>query len=110
MAASSRVKVTLNKQWSSQVLRGLDLGLLELVSDIHRRSDILAPIDSGALVNSSIIRRIGSLAYSITYGNARVGYARRQFYENRTKSKWLEKAADSVLRSNTDKYFKNKGI
>lgn len=110
MAANSTVKTTFNKKWSLQVTTGLERGLLELVSDIQQRSDILAPIDSGALVNSSRIDKLGSLAYAITYGSGRVPYARRQFFENKTHSRWLEKAADSVTRSNTDKYFKNKGI
>ena len=104
------VKANFNKRWSLDVEDGLERGLAEMVTDIDKRSKILTPIQTGNLVNSQIISRFGALAYKITSGSAKVPYARRQYYENKTKSGWLEKAADAVIRGNTAKYFRNKGI
>ena len=84
----------------------MEAGLLDMMTDIHRRSNMLAPVDTSAMVNSSMINRLGSLAYSITYGNSRVPYARRQFFENKTKSRYLTKAADSVVRGDIGRYFR----
>ena len=102
----SRVKVTRNKLWSQQELQRLDKGLLSATLDVDARSKILAPKLYGHLKNSSRVRRFGTLAYAVTFGNTRVPYARRQYYEHRSKSKWMEKAADSVLRGSLRKYFR----
>lgn len=103
-----KVQVNIDSNWQSKQTRGLEQGLAELVTDIDRRSKALTPVLSGNLVNSQRIARLGALAYSITSGSARVPYARRQYYTNRTKSRWLEKAAESVTRGDTSKYFRNK--
>lgn len=99
------VKVSINKNWSSNVSNELKVGLLEVTTDVHARSAILTPKDTRALVNSGKIEPITN-GYKIKYGSDRVPYARRQFYENRTKSHWLTKAAENVLRSSLAKYFR----
>lgn len=104
------VVVKINKRWSLDVEQGLEKGLAEMVTDIDRRSKMITPIQTGNLVNSQRISRLGAFAYLITSGGGRVPYARRQYYENKRKPRWLEKAADSVIRGNTEKYFRNKGI
>jgi hypothetical protein len=102
------VKVTINKNWLGDTLEGINAGQLEMVTDIHRRSKILAPFDTGALVNSAIIRKVGQFVYTITFGNPRVPYARRQFFENKTKSHYLTKAAEGVVRGDISRYFRGK--
>lgn len=102
------VVVKINRNWSNQVESGLAKGFAEMVFDIDRRAKILTPVKTGNLVNSQRITRLGELAWSITSGGGRIPYARRQYYEHKTKSHWLEKAADSVFRGNTAKYYRNK--
>jgi hypothetical protein len=102
------VKAKINKNWSATTLKGIQLGQLEMVTDVHRRSNMIAPVDTAAMVNSSIIRRLSAFIMSITYGSSRVPYARRQFFENRTKSQWLTKAAEGVVRGDVSKYFRGK--
>lgn len=101
------VQVKINTGWDKKQLNGLDVGLLELTLDIDRRSKILAPVDTGALVNSAVVARTRD-GYSITYGSSRVPYARRQFFENKTKSRYLTRAAESVTRGSLSKYFRDK--
>lgn len=104
------VKVTMVRGWEDSIARELKLGLLEMTTDIHRRSTILAPKDTGALVNSGRIDRVTN-GYSITYGNSRVPYARRRHFENRKNPQtlgYLERAGYSVIRGNKAKYFRGK--
>lgn len=105
------VKLTLTPTWN-RVLKGdfNQEGLLEMVTDIHRRSNILAPVETGALVNSGRIDSVPN-GYKITYGSSRVPYARRRFYENNKNpqtKRYLERAADSATRGDSAKYWKNK--
>jgi hypothetical protein len=102
------VKVTINRNWSSNILADLEIGQLEMMTDIHKRSNILAPVDTAAMVNSSMIKRLARFVMAITYGSGRVPYARKQFFEHKTKSHYLTKAADSVIRGNIAKYFRGK--
>lgn len=99
------VKLSVNKQWGQGVEKGLQIGLLEMTTDIHARSAILTPKKDRHLVNSGKISPIID-GYKITYGSARVPYARRQFYEHKTMSHWLTKAADSAIRGSLAKYFR----
>lgn len=108
MTTVSKVRIKIDPNWNVKTLKGIQAGSLELVTDIHRRSNILAPVDTGAMINSSVIKMLSALAFQIIYGSARVPYARRQFFENKTKSRYLEKAADSVMRGNIAKYYRNK--
>jgi hypothetical protein len=101
------VRARFDNQWDRKLAREMDLGLLELVTDVDAKAKILAPKDTRALVNSAVISKTKE-GYVITQGSSRVPYARRQYFENRTKSKWLETAAESTVRSNVSKYFRNK--
>ena len=107
----SKVKVTMKPNWSSDILKGLDNGLFEEVTDIDRRSDILAPKLSGNLVESDTVKKTGELEYTITYGSSRVPYARKRFYENKLHPEtvgYLKKAADAVQRGDEGKYYRGK--
>lgn len=104
------VKLTVNKNWSSNIESGMKKALLEMTVDIHKRSIILAPKDTRALVNSSNISPVPD-GYKISYGSARVPYARRRHFENnrnpQTKG-YLANAGDAVARGDKTKYFRGK--
>lgn len=102
------VKTNIKRNWSQSIQNNLNRGLLSLMTDIDTRSKAIAPRDTGALVNSSRIERLTD-GYAITYGSARVPYARKRFYENKKNPqtrRYLAKAADSALRGNISKHFK----
>jgi hypothetical protein len=98
--------------WDTDQLKKLDVGMLEIATDIHRRSAILAPVLSGNLVASGRIKRNGAADYSIIYGGNsgfNVPYAKRRHFENRKHPQtigYLSKAAESVSRGNLSKYFR----
>lgn len=103
------VRVTIKKNWDGTISKELNIGLLEMSTDIHRRSSILAPKDTRALVNSGRIEPIRD-GYKIIYGGGRVPYAKRRHYENYKNPQtlgYLAKAGDAVSRGNVKKYFKD---
>lgn len=103
-------KMTIKPFWAKQGEAALNLGLLEMVTDIHRRAVLLAPVDTRALVNSGIIKR-AIQGYIVQFGSARVPYARRRHFENFKNPQtvgYLEKAGQSVTRGDKAKYFRNK--
>jgi hypothetical protein len=88
----------------------LKAGMLEMVTEIHKRAVMLAPTDTGALVNSGRIKTI-PMGYAVTFGSSRVPYARRRHFENKKNPQtleYLEKAGDSVVKGNTSKYFRGR--
>lgn len=102
------VRLTMNSNWT-KIVKGdfTKAGLLEMVTDIHRRAVILAPILTAALRNSGVIEPITD-GYRIKFGSSRVPYARRQHFEHKTRSGYLAKAGDSVARGDKSKYFRGK--
>lgn len=111
--AQSSVKVTstLSKTFVPLTIQELDRGMLELATDIHKRSTMLAPVETRNLVNSGRIERIASGLYRIIYGSSKVRYARRRHFENRKNPQtigYLSKAGDSVARSDPSKYLRKR--
>lgn len=105
------VKVTYNSNWT-KVIKGdwTEKGLLELTTDVHRRSKMLAPVLTRALVNSGVIESIPN-DYRVKYGSPRVPYARKRHFENNKHPQtkyYLSKAGESVARGDKSKYFKDK--
>ena len=104
------VKVTMNKNWSKQIESGMQKALLEMVTDIHTKAVILAPVETGALKNSGKVEPVKD-GYRVKFGSSRVPYARRRHFENnknpQTKG-YLAKAGDSVARGDKSKYFRGK--
>lgn len=103
------VKVNINRNWSRNIERELNTGLLSLASDIQNRSKAIAPRDTGALVNSSRIQRTSN-GYAITYGSARVPYARLRHFENKRNPQttgFLAKAGESAMRGALSKHWRN---
>ena len=106
---STTVKFTshMNKFIKDQQV-DLDKSVLRMATDIHRQSTILAPRDTGALVNSGRIERQGRADYSVVFGDSHVRYARRRHFENKKNPqtlKYLERAGDNVVK-NLGKYIK----
>lgn len=96
------------KQWSASTEGKLDVAVLEMATDIHRASAILAPKDSRALVNSGRIERKGPASYAVVYGGGAVPYARRRHFENKKTPgslKYLERAGDAAAR-NVKRYLR----
>lgn len=105
----SNVIVKINRTWSKDQEKNLEVGLLQLITDVDRRSAIIAPKETSALVNSRRITKLGAFVYQLKYGSARVPYARRRHFENKKNPQtlgYLDKAADSVARGNKTKYFR----
>jgi len=101
------IKVNINKNWSKPKEKGLDVGLLEMTTDVHRRAVILAPKDTRALANDGRIEKI-SEGYRVVFGSAKVPYARKRHYENKKNPGsigYLDKAGESVARGSKGKYF-----
>lgn len=104
------VKVTINKNWSKDVERGLKLAVLDMATAIHHRAVILAPKDTRALANSGKVEPVHD-GYKIQFGNSSVPYARIRHFENKKNPQtlgYLAKAGDSVARGDKSKYFRGK--
>lgn len=105
------VKITMNPQWDTKLLNGMDAGLAEMMTDIDTKSAILAPVLTGALRNSRKLTRTGNRQYTLSYGDSKVPYARRRHFENKKHPQtigYLAKAGDAVMRGDTGKYFRGK--
>lgn len=103
------VTSTLSKQWVGKTDRAIDIAVLTIATDIDKRAKILAPHESGALINSSQIERLGSGHYAVSYGGGDVPYAKRRHFENKKNPQtigYLAKAGDSVARSSLTKYIR----
>jgi hypothetical protein len=90
------------KQWTAQTEAKLDLAVLDMATDIHRVSGVLAPKASRALVNSGRIERVGPAHYKVVYGGGAVPYARRRHFENKKTPgslHYLERAGDATSRN-----------
>lgn len=105
-----RVKFTSHiKQWTAERERSADVAVLEMVTDIHRVAQVIAPKDTHALVNSGRIERQGSAHYRVIFGGGRVPYARMRHYVNRktpSSLRYLERAGESVER-NINRYVRD---
>jgi hypothetical protein len=84
--------------WSRRKARQLDVAMLELATTIHRDAGNLAPVLTGALVDSGRVIRHRDGHYSVVFGGGQVRYAKRRHYENRRNPhtlRYLERAGDS---------------
>lgn len=103
------VKSNLSSKWAGATAVELDVATLEMATDIHKRAVMLAPEDTGALVNSGVVERIKAAYYRIKFGSSQVPYARKRHFENQLHPNtlgYLAKAGDGVARGNTDKYLR----
>lgn len=104
------VKSNIDPTWQLKLDRGLKIGALEMITDVHRRAVTIAPKVTRNLVNSGVIEPIRD-GYLLRFGSSRVPYARRRHFENKlhpeTKG-YLAKAGQSVARGDKTKYFRGK--
>lgn len=106
---SVRVISTLKSKWTPTTLKSLDRVVLEMATDIDRFAKILAPKDTGNLVNSGKITRNKSASYTVSFGGNGIRYAKRRHYENKKNPqtlRYLERAGDSVSKGSIKKYIK----
>lgn len=105
-----KTEVTMVKDWVGKLGQATEEGLFDMITDVHKRAVILAPVEDGHLANSGKIEKI-TRGYSLTFGSSRVPYARRRHFENNKNpqtKRYLSKAADSVFRAEPAKYFSRK--
>ena len=96
-------------KWEADTEQKLDFAVLQMATDIHRVSAVLAPKASRALVNSGRISREGQAHYKVIYGGGAVPYARIRHYINKKNPqtlRYLENAGDSTSR-NFKRYIKD---
>lgn len=110
------IRMNIKRNWSAPIQKGMQAALLEMTTDIHRKSIILVPKDTRALANSGKIQPIAD-GYAITYGSDRVPYARihelggytgRGLATRIPAKHYLRDAGESVARGNKAKYFRGK--
>jgi len=103
------VRASFNRTWQGKQEKSIEVGLLEMVTDIDTKAKILAPKQTRALVNSGRITKVMG-GYAVSFGDDKVPYARRRHYENNKNPQtigYLAKAGDGVIRGNISKYFRN---
>ncbi len=96
-------------QWLNQETKRISKAAAEMGVDILNRAIINAPKDTGALVRSGRLVKIGATEYAVVFGDNSVRYARKREHENKKNPQtlhYLERAGDSVARGNVNKYFR----
>lgn len=86
-----------------------DAATLGMVTDIHAAASRIAPKRTRALVKSGRIVRLGHAAYRVTFGDARVPYARRRHFENKLHPGtllYLQTPGDKIARGGIGKYWR----
>ena len=106
-------KVSFKSNWSDDQIRMIDVGVLEMATDIDRKAKMLAPRDQGNLISSGRIKRNGLGNYSVIFGGSGSGfsvpYAKRRHFENLKSPgtlKYLTRASEAVSRGSIKKYFR----
>lgn len=105
------VVLRITPNWDAKTRDQIERGLAEMATDIHTRAVILAPRETSALRNSGRVARTGDMEYTVSFGSARVPYARRRHFENKRNPQtlgYLARAGDAVERGDNSKYFRNK--
>lgn len=108
------VKVITRKNWQAIHRKEMDIGLVQMATDVHRLAVQIAPVDKGNLEASGRIKKVkdgAEVIFGGTSGGVSVPYARRRHYENRKNPqtlRYLERAAKAVAK-NDSKYFRSQG-
>lgn len=74
---------------------------------ILHRAIMLAPLQSGALVDDGRVEKNPDGHYSVVFGSTSVPYARRRHFENKRNPQtlnYLKRAGDSVAKEDIKKY------
>lgn len=91
--------------WAQGRESEFDLAVLQMMTDVHRLSQVFAPKDTRALVKSARVQRKGNAHYSVSYNTP---YARRRHFENNRNPQtlnYLERAGDETTKD-IRKYFR----
>lgn len=95
--------------WINSETKRMASAAAEMGVDILNRAIMNAPKDTGALVRSGRIVKIGATEYAVVFGDNAVRYALRREYENKKNPQtlhYLERAGESVARGSVNKYFR----
>lgn len=110
MGVKMAFKSTLSTGWLSRTDKRMDSIALRMATDVDRFAKVLAPKDSGNLVNSGMIEKLGAAAYKVAFGGSgtpTVKYAKRRHYENKKNPHTLDylKRAGNAVARNKAKYI-----
>lgn len=89
----------------SQTLRRAERSMAQVMLN---RATIIAPVESGALVESGRVEDNPNGGVSVIFGGNGVPYARRRHYENKKNPQtlhYLKRAGDSVVKEGPKKYI-----
>jgi hypothetical protein len=91
-------------QDESEVLRR---ATRNMAGSIINKSQLLNPVDTGALRSSSRVKTNRKGGHAAIVGGADVGipYARRQEFEHRTKKHYLQRAGDATVKQGFKTFY-----
>lgn len=106
-----RVRFTsiLSTRWLPNTIDELDEGVLDMATDIHRASVMMAPKVERHLVNSGVIERVKLGHYRVKFGGINAPYAKRRHFENFKNPGtllYLQTPGDQIARSGLRKYLR----
>lgn len=80
-----------------------EVGLAKMAIDLLRTSKVLIPVDTGNLARERTnIEYLSKTKINVVSATP---YARRQYFENKNKDRWFEKAAQDIF-NNPERYFR----
>jgi hypothetical protein len=111
----SSYSFVIDRTWQSQGERKLAAGLAAMVTDIHSKAAMNAPIWRGSrryaipglLKASGRVEKQGDMSYIVAFGGGSVPYAKRREYENNLNPGtrfYLKRASESVS-AKAESYF-----
>lgn len=105
MAVQAKFSSKLSTTWREKKEKNYDLIALQMATDVDRTAKVLAPKESGNLVNSGRIEKKAVGEYEVAFGGksggASVPYAKRRHFENKKNPQtleYLERAGDGVAK------------
>ena len=100
-----------SKKWLQQEEERLDRTAKNMAQTMVNRGKMLAPVDSGDLVESGRVIRNGKGSYSAAFGGSDVDilYALRREYENNKNPQtkhYMKRSGDSVKKQGVKPFYK----
>lgn len=98
-----------SNQWLKSEEKVLNRASKAMTQVMVNRGRMLAPVDTGALVQSGRVEINPDGSVSAVFGGGSVPYARRRHFENKKNPQtlnYLQKAGDSVVKEGAAKYIK----
>lgn len=101
-------RIKLKDDWTRKLsTKQLNEGGVKMMTDILKMARQNAPVLTGALRNSGRFQQLSTVKWRITFGNARVPYARIREYVNRLHPntvRYLQRARNTAA-SRAKSYF-----